>query len=181
MSNEIIKLSQLDVANVLELTDDTQLIVITPDGATKRSTYGALKLNAGGITLKTKRLTLTPAEVKLLNTTPQAFGLTVPVGYAARVIAFDGYLKFQTKPYSTKGNLSIRCVGANSIQAGFTAAQFLSGTVDRRSTSTLTSAVGLTDDQLLNGADLEVYVTSGDPTDGDSDITLTVVYFEEQL
>jgi hypothetical protein len=54
----------------------------------------------------------------------------------------------------------------------------LFGTVTRKVAGTLSSVTGATDTQLITDADLEAYVDSGNPTAGDSPVTITILYVE---
>lgn len=121
-------------------------------------------------------LTIPSAQILTGNSTPIAFGIQTPTGYAVKVLALDGTLDFGTTPYATNGSVLVRCVGTTDPQAGWTANQFLFGTVTRSVTATLTSSTGVTSDQLIEGADVEAYVSTGNPTAGDSDITLYLTY-----
>jgi hypothetical protein len=121
-------------------------------------------------------LTIASADVLQLNSTPKQFGISVPSGYAARIISLDGKIVYGSSTYATNGNLVVRCVGTSSPQGGWTGTQFLFATTSRTSTATLTSGTSATSNQLIDGADLEVFVETGDPTAGDSEITVTVLY-----
>jgi hypothetical protein len=121
-------------------------------------------------------VTIPTAEVLTLFTTPVPFGITVPVGYYLRVLGCDGYLDFNTIAYATNGKLLIKTVGTTDPQAGWSGAQFLFGTTNRYSTGSLTSGTSVTSNQLISGADLEAYIDIGNPTAGDSDITVTLTY-----
>ena len=133
----------------------------------------------GGVQVAT--LELTSAQILALNTTPVSFGITVPSGYYLRVLGCDGYLDFNTIAYATNGNLLIRTVGTTDPQAGWTAVQFLFATTDRYSTSTLTSGTSVTSNQFIDGASVEVYVPTGNPTAGNSTVKLYLTYILVQI
>jgi hypothetical protein len=121
-------------------------------------------------------LTIASADVLQLNSKPKQFGISVPSGYAARIISLDGKIVYGSSTYATNGNLVVRCVGTSSPQGGWTGTQFLFATTSRTSTATLTSGTSATSNQLIDGADLEVFVETGNPTAGDSEITVYVLY-----
>jgi hypothetical protein len=129
---------------------------------------------SGGVQVAT--LELTSAQILALNTTPVSFGITVPSGYYLRVLGCDGYLDYNTITYATNGNLLIRTVGTTDPQAGWTAIQFLFATTDRYSTSTLTSGTSITSNQLISGADVEAFVSIGNPLLGNSTAKLYLTY-----
>jgi hypothetical protein len=121
-------------------------------------------------------LTIATADVLKLNSTPISFGLTVASGTAIQIISATGSMTYNSTPYATNGNMVIRCVGANSGQVGFDDNGFLFGTVSRTVPAAYVLSDGTTDTFLIDGADLEVFVETGDPTAGDSEITVTVLY-----
>ena len=121
-------------------------------------------------------LTIPSAQILTGNSTPIAFGIQTPTGYAVKVLALDGTLEYGTATYATNGNMVVRCVGATDPQAGWTANQFLFGTLTRSVTATLTSSTGVTSDQLIEGADVEAFIETGNPTAGDSMVVLYLTY-----
>ena len=162
---------------------------VVADGVENVTAIGVSNLNItqsnttingdGGVQVAT--LELTSAQILALNTTPVAFNITVPSGYYLRVLGCDGYLDFNTIAYATNGNLLIRTVGTTDPQAGWTAVQFLFATTDRYSTSTLTSGTSITSNQLINGADVEAFVSVGNPTAGNSTVKLYLTYILVQI
>jgi len=158
-----------------DYTDATTFLIANENGEIKQASFEMLR-DAFGAGIKVASLTVASADILTANSNPVTFGLTVPSGYAPRVIAMDGKMDYGTTPYATNGNLVVRCTGTTASQAGWTANQFLFGTISRSVTATLTSPVGITDNQLISGADLEMFISTGNPTAGDSDIELTVVY-----
>ena len=124
----------------------------------------------------TAKLTIASADVLTLNATPVSFGLTVASGTAIHIISATGSMTYNSTPYATNGNMIIRCVGANSGQVGFDDNGLLFGTVSRTVPAAYVLSDGTTDTFLIDGADLEVTVDVGNPTAGDSDITVYVTY-----
>lgn len=123
-----------------------------------------------------KKLTLTSAQVLALNTTPIAFGITVPTGYFIRLVNATAYMNYGTTPYATNGRLGIRTVGATDAHVEWSANGFLFGTVTRFTTPTNQATGTITGTSFLINADLEAFVQIGDPTAGDSPITIYVSY-----
>jgi hypothetical protein len=121
-------------------------------------------------------LTIPSAQILTGNSTPIAFGIQTPTGYAVKVLALDGTLEYGTATYATNGNMVVRCVGTTDPQGGWTANQFLFGTLTRSVTATLTSSTGVTSDQLIEGADVEAFIETGNPTAGDSTAVLYLTY-----
>ena len=121
-------------------------------------------------------LILTSAQVLALNTTPVAFGITVPTGYFIRLVNATAYMNYGTTPYATNGRLGIRTVGATDAHVEWSASGFLFGTVTRFTTPTDQATGTITGTSFLIDADLEAFVQIGNPTAGDSDITIYVSY-----
>lgn len=130
------------------------------------------------VCIKEASLTIASADVKSAHASPVAFGLSVASGKAVKIAAASGSMTYGGTPYATNGVAVIRCVGANSGQVGFTANGFLFGTVTRTVPATYITSDGTTDTFLIDGADIEFYVDTGNPTDGNSDIVLKVLYYE---
>ena len=126
--------------------------------------------------VKTIKLHIPTAEVLTLSSNPKAFGITVPAGYYAKVLDVDASMIYNTTQYATNGNIGVRYVGANSSVYGFDDNGFLFGALSRTVSGTKVMIDGLTDTQIIEATDLEVYVETGEPTDGDSDITIYCTY-----
>jgi hypothetical protein len=116
-------------------------------------------------------LTIASADVLTLNSTPITIVGAVS-GYAIEVISASRKVDFNTTAYATNIDLQLLTSGANSIQAQARINASVSSIIsmDKSSPGLATST------QLIANADLLVTVDSGDPTAGDSDITVYVQY-----
>jgi hypothetical protein len=179
MANQI-EVTSLAAQAASSIDGNTQLVAFTQAGDTTRLPFieavAQANISNGDESIKTVSLTISTADVLTLNATPVPFGLTVAAGTAIYVMGTYGKLTYNSATYATNGNLLVRSVGTTAPQAAFTANGFLFGTTTRISTGTMTGGVGVTDDQLIDGADIECYVSTGNPTAGDSDITIYVTY-----
>ena len=119
-------------------------------------------------------LTVASADVLTGNTTPIAFGVTVPTGYAIELIGGSVKIDYGTTPYATNMGIGIRTVGATDSQ--LVSANALNASLSCTRRLIVNANFTATDTQLINGADIEFYVPTGNPTAGDSDITLFVQY-----
>lgn len=123
--------------------------------------------------VKTVKITIPTAQVLTLNTTPVAFGITVPVGYIPVVIG-EVLLSstFNSVAYATNTNIAIQSVGGSQLIArgvgrlGFSAS--VMSTLDIQQTPS-----GI---RYISGADLEVFVQTGNPTAGNSDLDIYLTY-----
>jgi len=136
--------------------------------------YTAMKTLGSNYGLQTATLTIATADVLTLNATPVVFGLTVPAGYIPLMI-FDPMFSstFVSAAYAANTSLRVRSVGGSVDIVASTSILDFTATTQR-----LLDIQRGADNSLLylDGTDLEVYVPTGDPTTGDSDITVTIFY-----
>lgn len=116
-------------------------------------------------------LTIASADVLTLNSTPLTIVGAV-AGYAIEVISASRKVDFNTTPYATNIDLQLITSGATSVQAQARINSSVSNIIcmDKSTPALATST------QLIANADLLVKVDSGNPTAGDSDITVYVHY-----
>ena len=121
----------------------------------------------------TAKLTIATADVLHLNTTPIEIVAAPGAGYAIEVISASMNMVYVSATYATNTSLELITAGATNSQAS---------TVIKNSASTIrrfadaTTLASATATQLVDNAALNVTVASGDPTAGDSDITVYVTY-----
>jgi len=121
----------------------------------------------------TAKLTIATADVLTLNTTPIEIVAAPGAGYAIEVISASMKMVYVSATYATNTSLELLTAGATNSQAS---------TVIKNSASTIrrfadaTTLASATATQLVDNAALNVTVASGDPTAGDSDITVYVTY-----
>jgi hypothetical protein len=121
----------------------------------------------------TAKLTIATADVLTLNTTPIEIVAAPGVGYAIEVISASMKMVYVSATYATNTSLELLTAGATNSQAS---------TVIKNSASTIrrfadaTTLASATATQLVENAALNVTVASGDPTAGDSDITVYCTY-----
>jgi len=118
-------------------------------------------------------LTIASADVLTLNTTPLTIVGAV-AGYAIEVVSASVKIDSPGAPYATNVGLELICNGATERQAvSLTALNASVTSVRRLGIDTTFTA---TDTQLIANADLLVQVPTGNPTGGDSNITVFVNY-----
>ena len=118
-------------------------------------------------------LTIASADVLTLNTKPITIVGAV-AGYAIEVISASMKIDFNSAAYATNTTLTLITSGATEAQAdnSIDASVARTGKFRHR----YTSGAPATTTQIITNADLQVSVDSGDPTAGDSDITIHVNY-----
>jgi hypothetical protein len=126
-------------------------------------------------TILYEEVTILSAAIKTGSTVP-----IVLVGAVAGKTILPLYvieqMTYGTTPYGTNGITEIKHDGATDPIFSTTANGFLFGTVSKSILMTLLAPTAATDTQLLVNADLLWTVNGGDPTAGDSNITVKVGY-----
>ena len=134
-----------------------------------RTTNGILEIATGGGEIKRAQVTLTSAQVLALNTTPieVVAGIT---GKEIQVVNASMHLKYNTTAYATNTNMVLKSssAAAADIQArvGINETSDSLGSFDILSTNL----------NIVTGDALVVSVDGGNPTAGDSDIVVDVLY-----
>lgn len=167
------KISQLPTASSVDIGDASKLpLNSVNDFQTKGVTLEQLKSNYF-CDIYCASLTIASADVLTLNATPLTIVPAV-AGKKIEVISASVDIDFNTAAYATNTTISLICAGASATQYRINAclaANTTSHRVGEQSTASLAS-----DTQLIANADLNVYVGGGNPTSGDSDITVYVLY-----
>jgi hypothetical protein len=146
----------------LYLNDSDQRLFVRTSG-------GVLEIATGGGELKQAQVTLTAAQVLALNSTPITIvsGIT---GKEIQVISASAHLIYGTTPYAT--NVSMRLKQTSNATSNAQASFDISHSADKMGAFALMSTVK----NIISGEDLVVSVDGGDPTAGDSDIVVDVLY-----
>jgi len=133
------------------------------------TTNGILEIATGGGELKRAQVTLTTAQVLALNSTPieVVAGIT---GKEIQVVNASMHLQYNTTAYATNTNMVLKAssAAAADIQArvGINETSDSLGSFDLLSTNL----------NIVTGDALVVSVDGGNPTAGDSDIVVDVLY-----
>jgi hypothetical protein len=129
---------------------------------------------AGEITYKAS-LTITSAKILTLNGTPLTIVSATGAGTYIEAISASASMTYGTTPYATNTTLQIINDGADNAQ--LINASALIGTVTKNTkfyTNNSIPTAGQT--QIITNTALQVNVLTGNPTAGDSDITVHVFY-----
>ena len=120
----------------------------------------------------TAELTIASADVLTLNSTPLTIVSAVS-GYSIQVTSASVKIDFSTTAYATNTFIQLITNGATTAQYG---AGIINATVATTKKLPEISTTTATTTQLIANADLQVSVKTGDPTAGDSDVTIFVNY-----
>ena len=147
-----------------------------PSALTVSQMQSALGVNSGYATLYYQSVTIPSASVLTLNSVPIPIVAAQGAGLAIQVVSATASMIYNTTPYATNGKLFLISLGSIIPQANLSANGFLFGTVTRNVSFSPASPTSITDTQIGVNTPLLVQVDSADPTAGDSDITVTVLY-----
>jgi hypothetical protein len=150
--------------------------VASPSALTVAQMQTALGVNSGYATVYYASITIPTASVLTLNTTPLTIVAAPGAGLAIQVVSATASMTYNTTAYATNGVLSLISLGSVISQANLTANGFLFGTVTRNVSFEITKSALITDTQIGVNTPLLVQVDTADPTAGDSDIIVTVLY-----
>jgi hypothetical protein len=160
------------------ITSDYQVTIYDQSGNAGRAAVADVVSAANALNsevgIKTAKLTIATADVLTLNATPIPFGITVPTGYIPMLIGAPVFsATYNSAAYAANTAIRIRSVGGSvDVVSTASALDFTADTI-----RLLDIQLGADNTLLyLTGADLEVYVPTGDPTTGDSDITIYLTY-----
>ncbi len=152
-------------------------IAIDGNGLTSinNSSISASKLDFSIVSYLTATLTIPTADVLTLNATPIAIIANPGTGKYVEVIAATASTIFNSVAYDT--NVVLQLINQGADEAQIENSLFLTTTVDKDGSkfdSIPSTAAG--DTQILINTPLMVKVKTGDPLNGDSNITITVLY-----
>ena len=175
MANDI-NITDLSVKAAAALTTADYLMTFTDDGnTTKTPAFEAISqanTENGCLCVKTAMLVIPTAQVLTLNSIPVAFGLTVPSGYYVQPTSIAASLDYNSIAYATNTRVAIRFIGAASGLSVFNNA-FLSSASDAFFSVGHSSPTGT---NVIVNTDIEAYVETGNPTAGNSGITIYLTY-----
>jgi hypothetical protein len=148
----------------------------------KFDTVFANVVQSGCACVQTAKLFIPSAEVLQLNTTPKAFGLNVPAGYMCRVLSVDAFIDYGTTAYATNLRMGVSPVGAEFVSPTLGGDFFLSEPDFLAQTANAWGQFQpFPRTSPVSYGDWEAYVRVGDPTAGDSDVTLYLTYMLIEL
>ncbi len=177
-----LQLLDLPQANIAEIQSGQFAYIVTPDGIPYRVDIADMtaKMNEvnGCVCIKTKKLTLTPAEVQALDATPIDFGITVPSGYYAKPLSADLFMTFNSAAYISLSPIFIYSNGSGGNI--FTLAANVIDSVANIAVQFSPVAGAAGDEQMFEASSFSI-ATAGAITTGDSPIVIYMTYLEIEL
>jgi hypothetical protein len=161
-----------------DLTTSNSIITFTADGNTNQvalfEAVNAANNNNGCVCIKSASLTIASADVLQLNSVPITIVAAQGVGTAIEVISASVKIDFNTVAYATNVGLALYSNGADEPQLLSLTA--LNATVNSIRRLAVDSTYIGADTQIIENAAIVVGAILGNPTAGDSDITVYVLY-----
>ena len=133
-----------------------------------RTTGGILEVSTGG-EIQRSQVTLTTAQVLALNSTPITIVGAIS-GKEIQVVSASFHLKYNTTAYATNTTLALR--SSSSTGSILQAEAAINGAADAIGAFGLNSGTN----NIVTGDALVATVLTGNPTAGDSDIVVDVLY-----
>lgn len=166
------RFTQYPAASTGDYADATTFLIANSDGDIKQASLEGLRDNFGS-SIQSASLVIASVDVLQLNTTPQTIVAAQGAGKAIEVISASVKVDFNTTAYSTYNAVELICNGADVAQYSN---DVLGATLTR--TALINKPAYPTDVQtvLIANADLKIQAQGGDPTTGDSDIEVFVLY-----
>lgn len=120
-------------------------------------------------------LSIPTAQVLTLNGTPQTIIPAAGVGTVIEILSVMGSITFNAAAYAT--NLNIQLVNTGSTEPLFEDNSLLASTISKTvQFGKVAGASGAGNTQVLTNTGVDVYVQTGNPAVGDSDIKIYVLY-----
>lgn len=166
------KITLLPAASSVDFGDNTNIVIVSENNfKTKRATIEQLKSNYF-CDIYCASLTIATADVLTLNSTPLTI---VPAVAGKKIIPIEASVDvdFNSVAYATNTTLELKHSGA---ALGIKRCNALASTISNGMNFDVNVAPTALNTQLLVNADLVVTVATGNPTAGDSDITVYVLY-----
>ena len=165
------RFTQYPIASKGDYADATTFLIANIDGEVKQASLDGLMTNYGS-DIRSASLLIPSADVLQLNTTPQTIVSAQGAGKVIEVVSAFADIDFNSAAYATNTNMYIQSATATAPQ-GLTT---INSTVSQINRFRLDQAGGAALTQILENQDLQITVATGDPTAGDSDITVYVIY-----
>jgi len=171
-----INVNDLATLSPSALDGDYYGIVFTPNGDTNKVVFedavAQANSNNGCVCLQEASLTIASADVLQLNSTPLTIVAAQGAGTAIEVISASVKIAFGSVAYATNTSLVIGS-GGNSH---YLEIDCLAATVSTMRKFADVEVTSNTATSIVENSGAGISVFSGDPTAGDSDITVYVLY-----
>jgi len=168
VDNNFIFLKGLNIQNGVFDSNNLTMTLTRIDG----STIDISGFTSGGVSIYEVKLVIPTADVLTLNSVPIELIPAPGVGFAIELISASMKMVFNSVAYATYMRVLLLTAGAAQKQVEFhnTVLSSASSTFNSTSTNALSGT------KLIENAAVNATVDVGDPTAGDSDITIYATY-----
>lgn len=153
---------------------DSDVFYFGQNGTEYQLPFSVIKEAFGNV--QQASLSIPTASVLTLNATPLEIVAAPGAGYAIEVIAASGSMTYNSVAYATNGKVQLITDTATKPQTETAANGFLFGTATRIVKFPLSTPTAVGETQIIENKSLKVTVDSGNPTAGNSDIVVYVLY-----
>lgn len=167
------RFTQYPTASTGDYADATTFLIANSDGEIKQASLEGLR-DIFGSSIQSTSLSIASADVLQLNSTPLTIVAAQGAGTIIEVVSAVLKIDFNSVAYATNTTITLLTSGAIVPQAD----NSIDASVSRygKFRNRYTSGEPSTVTQLIENAALTVTVDTGDPTAGDSNIEIFVIY-----
>jgi hypothetical protein len=171
-----INVNNLPAKAAAAITALDNVMTFTASGDTTQTPFNEAVAQAqvmnGCLCVLTATVNIPTAEVLTLNSSPVFFSLAVPTGYYIKPIGIDFWMDYNSIPYATNTSILVSGVGMTALTGVNT---LLASTTDTVVPILEATGVGNTL-RFTEAVDIYVSVGGGDPTAGNSDISIVMSF-----
>ena len=168
------RFTQYPAASTADYADATTFLIANEDGVIKQASLDGLMSNYG-CDIRCASLVIANADVLQLYTTPQPIIAAQGTGTVIDVLSASVSIDYNSQDYATNLGIEIKTFGATDNQFESTNALNADTSVIRKMT-VHDGSFSASDTQLIANSGVYVQALNGNPTDGDSDIEVFVLY-----
>jgi len=165
------RFTQYPAASKGDYADATTFLIANSDGDIKEATLEGLR-DIFGSGVQSTSLTIASADVLQLNSTPLTIVAAQGAGTYIEVISAFVVIDFNSAAYATNTTIELIFSGASDELM----ISSINASVSKSVAFTKQGSGTAGNTQMLENTDLQVAVASGDPTTGDSDIEVFILY-----
>ena len=151
---------------------DSDVFYFGQNGTEYQLPFSSIKEAFGNV--QAAELSIPTASVLTLNATPLEIVAAPGAGYAIEVVAASFYSAFVSAAYAT--NTTMQLINDTATTAQFDVLINYTVTNHRKFGTVALTAGGAAATQIISNKSLKVKVATGNPTAGDSDIKVYVLY-----
>ena len=167
------RFTQYPAATASDYADATTFLIANAQGDIKQATLEGFR-SQFGCDIQCASLVITTANVLQLNTTPLTIVSAQGAGTAIEAISAFVTIDYNSATYAT--NVGLQLIDSGADEPQLISLTALNASASSRRKLGVDATFAAADTQIIENVDLLVEVPTGDPTVGDSDIEVYVLY-----